>query len=367
MTGWKRGWIPMCVVVSLFVTPVMAEGAVGVYSGKSRAVTEADWMPRLPGNDHGSVKYTVQADFKDGLNIYWSSRLFNFGVGDGKCEVTSMVRRPGKDSLRGGHSLDSDQYSIQSGPFRADFKDHGLAGTRKELKVTGKGEGYSFELTFKPVVRAWRPGSGKVTFPDGTFFESLLFMPKARVEGVITLDGKTRYIQGTGYVSKSRGSATPYLKAKRFIEFRKVQGNTVIWMKEFVTSDEFGAVRVPYLLIAHKGRIVVSTTDFEADYLKMTTDAKSGKNYKVPMAFVVRTKGVNGESVTLGVQATKLLYRRDKLKRMNAMKRAVVSRYMHPVQFAHKAKFEVRVVPLEGEAWTANGKGATFEVNHLNP
>ena len=351
----------------MIAAPASAGGKVGIYEGASRAVTDADLSPRLPSNDHGTVKYTVQADFKGGLNIYWSARLFNFGMGDGKCEYTSMIRRPNKDAVRGGGALKEDEYTIQSKPFSATFKDHVLSGTKRELKVQGSGDGYSFELPFKPVVRAWRPGSGRVTFPDGTFFESVLFMPKARVEGMLTIDGKTTYIKGTGYVSKSRANATPYLQAKRFVEFRKVSGSTVIWMKEFVTSDEFGAVRVPYLLVAHKGRIVVATTDFEADYLKMKTDTKSGKNYKVPKAIVLRAKGVDGESVTVGIQATKLLYRRDKLKRMNAMKRALVSRYMHPVQFAHKAKFEMKVVPTEGEAWTTSGSGGTYEVNHLNP
>jgi len=367
MARWRMGWFLGCVALLIGASPALAGGKVGVYTGAARAVTNTDLLPRLPSSDHGAVKYTVQADFKGGLNLYWSARLFNFGMGDGKCEVTSMVRRRGKDAVRGGSALGSDEYSIQSSPFLADFRGHVLSGTRKELTVKGNGKGYSFELTFKPALRAWRPGSGKVTFPDGTFFESLLVMPKARVEGMLTIDGKTTYIQGTGYVSKSRGNAAPYLQAKRFVEFRKVQGNTVIWMKEFVTSDEFGAVRVPYLLVARKGKILVSTTDFEADYLKMTTDTKSGKNYKVPQAFVLRAKGVKGESVTLGIQATRLVYRRDKLKRMNAMKRVIVSRYMHPIQFAHKAKFEMQVVPMEGEAWSVSGTGATYEVNHLNP
>ena len=107
MARWRMGWFLGCVALLIGASPALAGGKVGVYTGAARAVTNTDLLPRLPSSDHGAVKYTVQADFKGGLNLYWSARLFNFGMGDGKCEVTSMVRRRGRP--RGRWDQRSDQ------------------------------------------------------------------------------------------------------------------------------------------------------------------------------------------------------------------------------------------------------------------
>jgi hypothetical protein len=339
--------------------------AVKVYEGKSTRVTDKHFAPKLGSSTYAYAKYTFEATLKDGTRIYWSARLHNFGMSKGQAEAKSRVHVKGEAKpRRAKEELKKGQYALGSSPVKASFGDHEMAGTVRAIELRAKGDNYSFDLVFTPRVKGWRPGGGKVKFPDGTAFDATLLQPKSRVKGTVTIDGEVREVSGYGYATYTRSSAAPHDQAKRYIEFRTIDGKTVVWMKEFITSKKFGEKTARYLLVAHKGKIVVATTDFEMEYGGWKEDGKSKKKYKNPTSLIIRAKD-GGTNLVLAIKASKLKKRRDELAKLNVAERMVVGRFAQPIHYSYKAQFEINATG--DNTFTGKGKRAIYDVYQLNP
>ncbi|NUN12128.1 MAG: hypothetical protein HUU55_00675 [Myxococcales bacterium] len=358
---WR--WIWAMALALLGCTESATAEVVKAFSGSDKKIETADLVPNLPDAENGTVKYTFEAYFPDNISIYWSSRLFNFGPGDGKCEAKSRLEI-GSRKMRHSNDLDKGDYKITAQPLELVFQDHVLSGGPDGIRIVATGKEYSYDLVFKPTVKNWRPGNGRVDFGGAGFFDTLLIPPKGTVEGTITVDGETKQVKGSGYGTMSRSSIAPHDMAKRWLEFRVVRGNTVVFFKEFLTPNRFGDKSIGWLLVAHKGKVLVATSDYTVEYGDFVTDEKSSQKYRVPQALIIKAK--NGENeLTLGIKGTKQKDRDDVLANMNAIERAIVSKFAKPITYNYSAAFEVRYTGAN--PITDTGKGAVYDISHINP
>lgn len=338
---------------------------IDVFSGPARAVSDNDMLPAMLDGEYYSDKYTIEGYFKDGGDIYVSLLIKNFGMGDGKLTFKSRLSLPDGRTLRGGGNEKSkDDWSFSKGPFTLEADGQKISGKPREFVVSGKGEGYSYEITFKASVAPWRPGSGRITFGSNDIvWDTTLLQPKSRISGWIEVDGQKKEVGGYGYAVHTYANVPPHEHATHWVDFRSISGSTVVYYKEFKAPEKLGGAIYPYLLVAHKGKIVYDSLSTKATYGDWETDNKHENKYRIPRKLLIEdTK--DGKTLRLAIVAGKLLGREDVIAGLSSVEAAIVSKIAKPVNYRLKGKFEVEVT---GGEETVKGSGSgTFEVNHLN-
>ena len=348
-----------------YFTAECSASGIDAYTGEKRPIDEASLAPALLSGEHYSDKYTIEGYLDGGGEVYVSALIKNFGMGDGKLTFKSrLILADGTTLKGGGNEKKRDDWSFTKSPFSLNADGQEISGTPKKLVVKGTGAGYSFELTFTPTVQPWRPGSGRITFgkPD-LLWDTTLLQPKSRLVGWVEVNGERKDVKGYGYAIRTYATVPPHEMAKRWVDFRAIAGSTVVYYKEFTAPDKLGGITVPYLLVAHKGKVIFESLDPKATYGDFFTDNKAENQYRVPKKLLISDEK-DGKTLKLGIVATTMRNREDVLAGLSSIERAVVSKLAKPVNYLFKGKFEVQVEGAEGTV-TGSGKG-TIEVNHLN-
>ncbi|MGM0574729.1 MAG: hypothetical protein ACQEXJ_07490 [Myxococcota bacterium] len=362
-----RPWlaaIPAALTLCLAWTPARAADRTKAFRGPDEAVTDAHLSPALADDEAAWEKLIFEAYFPGGVEVYWSARFTNLGPGDGKATVKSRVKGGDLGAQESQEKADEGDYTASGPPPRIEIGDHALSGGVERVHVEGAGKGYSFALDFEPTVKPWRPGDGRARFPRGGYYDVTLAVPKGKVTGTITVDGKAQKVEGYGYGMHTHGTLSPHEQAKRWTKLRTLEGDSVVHMAEFVTPDKLGAETVGWLYIAHDGRVVAATSDYEQGYGKFGKDAEGGPGYEVPRTLVLRTED-GGDKVVLAMEGRGRYDRTDELERMSKLERLVVKRFAWPIRYAWKARWRLKT---EGEPPVeAEGDEMRFEITHLNP
>ena len=338
---------------------------IDAFTGSARAVTDNDMLPAMLDGEYYSDKYTIEGYFKGGGDIYVSLMIKNFGMGDGKLTFKSRLSLPEGKTLRGGGNEKSrDDWSYTKGPFTLEADGQKITGKPREFTVSGTGDGYTYEITFKATVSPWRPGSGRITFgSNDVVWDTTLLQPKSKISGWIEVGGERREVTGYGYGVHTYANVPPHEHAKRWVDYRAISGSTVVYYKEFTAPEKLGGGTYSYLLVAHKGKIVYDSLTTKATYGDWETDNKHENKYRVPKKLLIEDDK-DGRKLRLAIVAGKLLGREDVIAGLSSMEAAIVSKIAKPVNYRFNGRFEVEVVEPEG---TVKGSGSgTLEVNHLN-
>ncbi len=123
------------------------------------------------------------------------------------------------------------------------------------------------ELTFWPLLPGWRAGTGHLLFDEATghYFDWVVPLPRARVEGWLAVAGERRDVTGTGYHDHNWGNL--YLPAA----FRHWTWGRALGEKwTFILGDLVGRgsppCRVTPLMLAEGERIVLATDAVRCEY-----------------------------------------------------------------------------------------------------
>lgn len=350
--------------IYFFANESYASG-IDAYTGTARAVSDKDMLPAMLDGEHYSDKYTIEGYFKGGGDIYVSLLIKNFGMGDGKLTFKSRLTLADGTSLRGGGNEKArDKWSFATSPFSLEADGQKITGKPREFVVSGAGEGYTFEITFKASVPPWRPGSGRITFGSNDIvWDTTLLQPKSAISGWIEVNGERKEIGGYGYAVHTYANVPPHEHAKRWVDFRAISGSTVVYYKEFTAPEKLGGATYPYLLVAQKGKVVFESLTAKVTYGDWQTDNKHENKYRVPEKLLI-TDEKDGKKLKLAIAAGKLKGREDVIEGLSAIEGAIVSKLAKPVNYRYGGKFEVSIETPEGEV-TGSGSG-TLEVNHLN-
>ncbi|MEZ4266598.1 MAG: hypothetical protein R3F39_09490 [Myxococcota bacterium] len=353
-------------LVLLAATPAMADELLGDGFGSTdMKVTEKHMAPALGKGESAVERFVFEATFPDGRGIYWSTRLTNLGLGDGKASSKARVTGKGVGSKhRNNVTKKEGDYVATASPVRLAVGDNEMSGTLDAIRVRSKGETFEFDLVFESQVPAWRPGDGRVDFRNGTFFDTTILVPRGVVKGTLTVDGKTEQVVGYGYGYHDNSTISPHEQAKRWVRTRVLDaGDSFIHLNSFTLPDKLGGKTVSWMLVG-KGKKTAGFTDLSVDVTDLESDAKSEQGYQVPRSMVV-TGSSGGKSVTLAVKAAGKYRRTDELAKLSSVERAVASRFAHPVRYSHSGKWLLKVKGVAGV--DGSGRGARFEITHLNP
>lgn len=351
--------------VLLAATPAVADDLLGDGFGSTdMVVTEKHMAPALGKSESAVERFVFEATFPDGRGIYWSARLTNLGIGDGKASSKARVTGKGVSKKhRNNVTKSQGNYVATSSPVRLAVGDNEMSGTLGAIRVRSKGETFEFDVVFESQVPAWRPGDGRVDFRNGAFFDTTILVPRGVVRGTLTVDGVTEQVVGYGYGYHDNSTIAPHEQAKRWVRARVLDaGDTFIHLNSFTLPDKLGGKTVSWMLVG-KGKKAAGFSDVKVDVTDLEPDPKTDLGYQVPRSMVV-TGSSGGKSVTLAVKAAGKFWRTDELAKLSAVERAVASRFAHPIRYSHHASWLLRVQGVAGIG--GSGKGARFEITHLN-
>ena len=120
-------------------------------------------------------------------------------------------------------------------------------------------EKLKFDLTLKPLIPMWRPGDGFFRFGEGEneeFFAWFVAVPSGIAEGVLTVNGETKTLKGTGYHDHNWGNAPMQNVFDHWYWARAaVDGYTVI-NSDLIASAKYGYGRRTVFLVAKDGEVL---------------------------------------------------------------------------------------------------------------
>jgi hypothetical protein len=362
-----RGLAALTVALTALVTtsPALADELLASGFGTTdMKVTDKHLAPALGKGEAAVDRFVFEATFPDGRSIYWSTRLSNIGLGDGKADSQARITGKGVGTkYKNKVSAKSGDYVATASPVRLAVGGNEMSGTLDAIRVRSKGDNFEFDLVFESQVPAWRPGDGRVEFRDGTYFDTTLLVPRGVVKGSLTMDGKTEQVVGYGYGYHDTGTIAPHEQAKRWVRARVLDaGDSFVHVNSFTLPDKLGGKTVSWMLVG-KGDKVASFPDVKVDVSDLETDELSDAKYQVPRSMVV-TGSAGGKTVSLAVKAAGKYRRTDELAKLSSVERAVASRFAHPIRYSHRAKWLAKVTGAAGVG--GSGGGARFEITHLN-
>ena len=188
--------------------------------------------------------------------------------------------------------------------------------------------------------------------------------PKANVQGWVKHKGAKKSVSGYGYILHTHSNIAPPTVMKRLLEVRSIDGDTVVYLRRFVTPSRYDGKQFGYLYVARNGKVVATSTRHSLRYAKKSTDRKHANRYQVPLSLQSKLKR-KGRHVEVRITAPKIASRRDPLKSLSALERMVAEQYAKPMNYSMNATATVSVTEGDGEAVTSTAKAA-YRVSHLN-
>ena len=351
---------------SLTAAPALGAEPVRPWSGPRAKVTTAHLKPAMKGNEDYWEKYTFDADFGERGSMYFSMGIANLGSGDHKLDARGRLTIDGR-SFKWKKEYDDDEWRNEKQGFRIRAGKASMSGTPERLVFENERGGDAFEITFTPIARAWRPKSGRIQYGKDRLAMDVTLFPLMKVEGRYKQDGgEWQTIEGRGWGSHNWSELMMYNQARWTVDFRGIEGDYAVWMREFSTTDDYGRLRIPYLLITKGNEILVESYDYTFIAKDVFTDSKHDNKYKVPESF--QLVGTDAEDKSRQFRASakksKLRERKDYLKDMGTMKAVLVGRFSEPVRYDYDMSYTFEVKTKDGvDRFEGIGR---YEFNHLN-
>lgn len=163
---------------------------------------------------------TLKITMPDGTHYQreLSEKAANCIYGEDKCDV-----RFGKNSFIG----DFNEYYIHVEENK---------GVGADLKLVSKAKPY-------------RPGTAYFSFDEKEFYTWLCAVPRGKVDGSLTIDGKKIYVHGAGYHDHQWGNQFFLPEWNHWVWGRQSYDDYSILIFDFVTSEEYGNERFPIVFI----------------------------------------------------------------------------------------------------------------------
>lgn len=163
------------------------------------------------------------------------------------------------------------------------FAKHYFRGDLKNYKIhIDDIDGMAADISLESSSKPYRPGTSYFQFgtPD-KYYTWLCVVPRGRVNGTITVEGKTKNITGMGYHDHQWGSINFHKYWNHWIWARQSYDDYSLLLFDFFTNEEFSTERFPIIFIQdNDGNIIFeSHNNVDCKVEKQYTDEASGKQY----------------------------------------------------------------------------------------
>ena len=151
------------------------------------------------------------------------------------------------------------------------IKVHPINGVGAELKLTS-------------LSKPWRPETGYFVFGDKEeqYFTWLCVVPKGKVRGALTIDGKTYDVQGSGYHDHQWSNISPLKAWNTWLWARLNLKDYSMLVFDFITTEEYGFKRFPIAFIQDKNGDLVFENTEDVQYEVFDEYLQEGTNKYYP-------------------------------------------------------------------------------------
>jgi hypothetical protein len=316
----------------------------------ARAMTDADLAFRPVADEEYTESMSLDAESADGVRASATLAATNMGIGDGSAGVRATLKVNGRTWKT---SEEPERWQRQRDALRLHVGGTRVHGTLGEIRIEHANKEFGFELTFRPLAPAWRPGSGRTTFGADRkrFYEYSLPMPLARVEGRVRTGSAWRAFSGIGAVDHSRVNLYPHEQAARWYRFRARTERGLVQFSTFEAAPRWGGRTAGWVVVADEGRILHESTKIRVDLLDHRPDPDKPAN-RIPWKYTFS----DGGALRGDVSATRRISRLEYLSTMGAIKRWIVSRFADPIGYSLAATYDAEL-RLPGGARRLAGTG----------
>ena len=356
----------IALILALAPLSALAAEPVRAFFGSRTVVKEQHMVPRLGSDDGYGEKYTFNADFPGKGTFYFSLTISNLGMGDHNMEAKGRLTL-GEQKFAWNKKLDDDEWKHSKSPFSITAGPASLSGTPEKLVMTAKAGGNEVELEFTPIGRAWRPKNGQVQFGKDRNVSDFTVFPLMKVTGRYKIGGDWQPLEGRGFGSHTWSDTAVYEQTRFSREFRGIQGDYTVYMRELIPAAEFESAPIHYLLVTKGPEVVIESFTLETKATETLTDSKHENKYKVDESFTVQGFDDEEKARQFRGSVTKIKQRgrTDLLAEMNAAVKMVAERYSKPVRYDYDVGFHFEVKTPEGVE-TIKGEDGRYEVYHWN-
>ena len=226
------------------------------------------------------------------------------------------------------------------------------------------------DATVLPETQAVRPGGGRVVFDAGghAVFDQTIFALRSKFEGTMWSAGRgSRKIRGYCYADSSYSTVPAYKSASlwyRMEAFDDQHGSSAALAVLFPPEGS----RLPpqgWLYTSKDGKTEVRSTNVKIAFENPRHEPGGHFEYDVPQRVIATAQGSEGETVTVRIEAKKLLYRQDVLDEMGPLSRLLVSTVAAPMGYTYEDHYELRIA-RGGEPETVRTGQALSEFSYAN-
>ena len=363
----------MAVLIVSYGNPFAEEQVHGFSSTlpDTATLTQANFLPKLRPEAFYSESYSFLFSADDGSFARVQFLVSNAGLeGHGKGAVRAVVVAPDGRTLDDGEAYESGEWSVQPEGAIEMGASRLTMGPDASHHVHFAGRKLVVDATVLPETQAVRPGGGRVVFDAGghAVFDQTIFALRSRFEGTIWSSGTgSRRVRGYCYADTSYSTVPAYKSASLWYRMEAFDDGHASSAALAVLFPPEGSRLPPqgWLYTSHEGKMEVRSSDVKIAFDAPRHEPGGHFQYDVPQRVAAVARGAAGETVTVSIEARRLLYRQDILDEMGPLSRLLVSTWAAPMAYTYENRYELRI-ERPGEPPTVRAGQALSEFSFAN-
>jgi hypothetical protein len=334
-------------------------------------LTQENFLPKLRAEAFYAESYSFLFSSEDGSFARVQFLVSNAGLtGHGKAAVRAVVVSPEGKALEDSDTFESGEWSVQPEGAIEMGTSRLTMGPDASHHVHFAGRKLVVDATVLPETRAVRPGGGRVVFDAGghAVFDQTIFALRSRFDGTLwSAQSGSKKMKGYCYADTSYSTVPAYKSASlwyRMEAFDDQNGATAALAVLFPPEGS----RLPpqgWLYTSTGGRTEVRSSDVKISFSELRHESGGHFEYDVPQKITAIARGAAGETVTVKIDAKKLLYRQDVLDEMGPLSRLLISTVAAPMAYTYEDRYELRI-ERPGSASTLRTGQALSEFSYAN-
>lgn len=244
------------------------------------------------------------AGFEDGSHLVaiFHSSLYN--MADHKPMIELRYYLPERPSITAMGRFDRTTYRAVSNRCQVKIGDCLAVDEGDHYQLSLRQGPLAAELTFWPMLPGWKAGTGHL-FADpvsGRYFDWVVPLPRARVEGVLILDAQRQDVAGTGYHDHNWGNLYLPSAFRRWTWGRVLVGDWTLIFGDVVGRGTTPSRVTPFML-ARGDEILLATDRIRVNGKALVREPYTGADYYRHL----RLTTVEGPEVTLTLKTRRTI------------------------------------------------------------
>jgi CDP-diacylglycerol--glycerol-3-phosphate 3-phosphatidyltransferase len=327
-------------------------------------LTKESFLPKLRPEAYYSEAYSFLLASDDGSFARVQFLVSNAGLaGHGKAAVRAVVVSPDGTTTEDSDTFDAEAWTVKpEGAIEMGASELTM-GPDASHHVHFAGKKLVIDATVLPETQALRPGGGQINFDNSghALYDQTIFALRSKFEGTVwSIDRGSRRARGYCYADSSYSTMPGYktsaltIRMAAFDQPARAQKNGGKDSK--ADPDEMTTAlailyppvdsRLPpqgWLYSTRGAGVAVRSSDVTLVFEKPRHEAGGRFEYDVPQKITALAKGSEGETVTVSLEAQRLLYKEDVLSEMGPLSRFLLSAVASPMAYTYENKVTVRI------------------------